>query len=45
MTDQEYGAWIIRRTQELMMQYGYGWSKAMALAADEAKERFSHATK
>lgn len=45
MTEQDYGAWIIRRTQELMRQYGYGWSLAMAIAADEAKERFCHAAK
>lgn len=35
MSESDKGAWIINRTRELMTMYGWGWSKAMARAADE----------
>ena len=39
MSEQERGAAIIQETIRLMRQYGYGWSKAMEIAAELMNQR------
>lgn len=37
MSEQERGQAIIQETLRIMREYGYGWSRAMAIAAENIK--------